>query len=395
MRLWRYCLAGFLFNWLVFVFWFVVPVRAVEFKASSTELALLQTASTAFYVLNCLYIGRLSDRVSRAFLARLSCAGAFVACALTVAVDSLAWLYVVVPILGIAGSIFWPSVQGALGAEAGPARVEKVIGWFNVSWSTGKAIGFAVAGALVARYGNSVALWIAAASAVPILLLYPGDKTVPREESHEAGAPDRDAFLTIGYVANFLAFGIGGVFQSQFIKYLEPMIADEERRKFFFGVFLGAMYGTQTILFVVLQRGAGWTYRRSLMYGSQLLCGLAAAAVTVLHGPGALLGAAALVGVGLGFANASSIYYSLHGPADHGKYAGLHEAVLGTGSFLVPLAGGVMADLFHDLRMPYWLVGAATVAAIVVEEAIYRRRLSSSSNRSMRKSAPSSSPGLK
>ena len=30
--------------------------------------------------------------------------------------------------------------------------------------------------------------------------------------------------------------------------------------------------------------------------------------------------------VGLGVANASSIYYSLHGPADHGKYAGLHEA---------------------------------------------------------------------
>ena len=40
MRLWRYCLAGFLFNWLAFVFWTVVPIRAVShYKASSTELA--------------------------------------------------------------------------------------------------------------------------------------------------------------------------------------------------------------------------------------------------------------------------------------------------------------------------------------------------------------------
>ena len=40
MRLQRYCIAGFLFNWLAFVFWTVVPIRAVGFNASSTELAL-------------------------------------------------------------------------------------------------------------------------------------------------------------------------------------------------------------------------------------------------------------------------------------------------------------------------------------------------------------------
>src|SRR6185295_11610321 len=213
----------------------------------------------------------------------------FAACALTVGVRSLGQLYLVVPLLGIAGSVFWPSVQGALGAEAGPSRVEKVIGWFNVSWSIGKAIGFAVAGLIVAKYGNSVALWIAAVSAVPVLLLYPGDKIIRWDGPQEHGTEDRGAYRTIGYVANFLAFGIGGVFQSQFIKYLEPVVADEERRKLYFGIFLGALYGTQTLLFVVLQRGAGWTYRRGLLYAAQLICGGAAVGVTVLPGPGPLL----------------------------------------------------------------------------------------------------------
>lgn len=375
MRLWRYCLAGFLFNWLVFVFWFVVPVRAVGFGATSTQLALLQTASTTFYVVNCLVMGRLSDRVSRALLARLSCVGAFVACALTVGVGSLHQLYLVVPLLGIAGSVFWPSVQGALGAEAGPSRVEKVIGWFNVSWSSGKAVGFVLAGWLVATQGSALTLWIAAAAALPVLLLYPGDKVTRWEESHETAASHREAFRTIGYVANFLAFGIGAVFQNQYYKYLEASaFADEEKRKFFFGVFLGAMYATQTLMFVVLQRGAAWTYRRSLLYATQLVCGAAAGGVTFLHGEGAILGAAAVVGAGLGFANASSIYYSLHGPSDHGKYAGVHEAVLGAGTILIPLAGGMMADHFGDLRMPYWLAGGMTVAALAVEEVVYRRR---------------------
>jgi MFS family permease len=375
MRLWRYCIAGFLFNWLAFVFWTVVPIRAVAFGASSTELALLQTASTVFYVVNSLFMGRLSDRVSRSLLARLSCAGAVAACSLIVVAGSLKFLYLVVPLMGLAGSVYWPSIQGALGAESGPGGVEKTIGWFNVSWSTGKTLGFVIAGWLVQTRGHSLTMWIAAAAALPILLLYPGDKVTRWEEAQESGTADRAVFRTMGYVATFLAFGVGAVFNSQFFKYIDfSGIGSVDDRKAFIGVFMGAIYATQTILFVVLQRGAAWTYRRSFLYGSQLLCGAGTAGVTLFTGPGPLLAAAALVGAGLGFANASSIYYSLHGPSDHGKYAGLHEAVLGSGTILVPLAGGMLADHLLDLRMPYWLAGAATLAAIALEETLYRRR---------------------
>lgn len=377
MRLWRYCLAGLLFNWLAFVFWTVVPIRAVGFNASSTQLALLQTASTFFYVLNSIFIGRLSDRVSRSMLARMACAGAIAACALTVYIGSLNLLFLVVPIMGIAGSVFWPSIQGAVGAESRPDQLDRTIGWFNVSWSVGKTVGFVIAGWLIANQGHGPTLWLAAASVLPVLLLYPGDKVV-RREGDPSGAPDRAAFRTVGYVANFLAFGVGAVFQNQFFKYLKGSgLARDWDTQTFFGIFLGVMYLTQTLLFVVLQRGAGWTYRRSLLYGTQLLCAVAAAGVTFVTGDAWILAAAGLVGLSLGFANASSIYYSLHGPAEHGKFAGVHEAVLGAGTILVPLAGGAMADLSRDLRMPYWLAGALTLAAVAVEEAVYRRRPSS------------------
>lgn len=378
MRLWRYCLAGFLFNWLGFVFWSVVPIRGDAFGASSTELALLQTASTVFYVANSLFMGWLSDRVSRAALAKIASVAAIVACLLVPRAESLMFLYFVVPLMGIAGGIYWPSIQGAVGAESGPARVEKAIGWFNVSWSIGKTLGFALgAGWLVATYGHSLTMDIAAAAALPILFIYPADRVVRWEETHESTTADRAAFRTIGYVANFLAFGIGTVFSSQFIKYLgSAHLEGIGDRRAFFGVFMGSIYAAQTLAFVVLQRSRVWTYRRVLLYGTQVVCGAAAASVTFLSGS-SLLAAAALVGLGLGFSNASSIYYSLHGPADHGKYAGVHEAVLGTGTVLVPLAGGILADQFHDLRMPYWLAGGATLLAIGIQEWVYYRRPSS------------------
>jgi MFS family permease len=97
-----------------------------------------------------------------------------------------------------------------------------------------------------------------------------------------------------------------------------------------------------------------------------------------------LLALALPVGVGLGFAYASSIYYSLHGSGEHGKYSGIHEAVLGAGNFALPLAGGALADALGDLRVPYALAGLAALVAVGVQEAAYRMSATRSSNRSMR-----------
>jgi MFS family permease len=197
---------------------------------------------------------------------------------------------------------------------------------------------------------------------------------VRRDGHHETGRFDTAVYRTIGYVANFLAFGVGNVFSNQFYKYAEKSGLGGGHAETLFGLVLGAIYGTQTLFFVVLQRGSRWTYRRALLYVTQLLAGAGAVAVTFVTSDAAILAAASLVGLGLGFANASSIYYSLHGPADHGKYAGVHEAVLGAGSFLVPLAGGALADLNHDLRMPYWLIGGLTLMVLLIQEIVYRRR---------------------
>jgi len=373
MRLWRYCLAGLLFNWAAFVFWYVLPIRALEFHASSTQLALLPTASSIVYVLNSLFSGGLSDRMSRSLLARLSTVVMIAVVLLTLCAGSLWGLFLVVPFMGFACSVYWPSIQGAIGAEAGSARLEKVLGWFNVSWSVGKTLGFLMGGWISTAQSVTSALWMAAGSALPVLLLYPRDQATPKETTHAEGSADRATFRTLGYVANFMAFGVGAVFQNQFVKLLNAAPVAGWTPSTFFGVFLGAIYGTQTLAFVVLQRGSGWAYRRSLLYAVQLLCGAAAVAVPFLTQDWQFFAAAALIGIGLGFANASSIYYSLHGPSDHGKYAGLHEAVLGAGSFLAPLAGGALADLSHDLRTPYWLAGGVMIAATAIQEGIYRR----------------------
>jgi len=375
MRLWRYCVAAFVYDFFVFVFWTAVPVRAEAFGASSTQLALLQTASSVPYVLNSLFVGGLSDRVSKSLLARAGCLIAALACVWTAQAHGLGPLFIGVLLLGLGASVFWPPVQSGLGSETDPARMDRALGTFNVMWSLGKTLGFAVAGKMIDDLGHAWVLWISAASAVAILPLYPGDTlAVSREPLPEGGREGRAAFRTMAYIANFAAFGVGAVLQNQFIKYLKASVRTEAvSLETFFGVFLGVVFLAQTAMFFFLQRGARWTYRRSWLYGAQLLSAACLGGLTLTTDPLTLLVLGPLVGAGIGFTYASSIYYSLHGPAEHGRFAGIHEAVLGSGSFLVPLAAGALADLSGDLRAPYWLAAGLSAASLALQERIYRR----------------------
>lgn len=374
MRLWAYCLAAFVYDWFVFVYWIAVPVRAEGFGASSTQLALLQAASTVPYVLNSLFIGRVADRMSKARLARVGCLVAALACIWTAHAPGLALLFLGAPLLGIGASIFWPPVQGGIGAESDPARMERALGLFNVMWSLGKALGFATAGALLGQVGHAWVLWIAAASAVAILPLYPADLPAARPAAPHAGHEDRAVFRTLAYVGNFAAFGIGATLQNQIVK----LFKSEVPLSFcgletFLGLFLGTVFLAQTLVFALLRGNSRWTYRRSWLYAAQAVSIAALVAVSLLRQPLLLLAVAPLIGGGIGFTYASSIYYSLHGPSDHGRYAGIHEAVLGSGSFLIPLAGGIAADLSGDLRSPYWVAAAVCAVAMAAQELIYRR----------------------
>jgi MFS family permease len=375
MRLRAYCWAGLIYDWLAFVFQAAVVIRAEELGASATELALLLAPYTVAYVLNSLFSGRLADRLSKSALARWGCVIAVAGCAIAALAPNVGLLFAATGVMGVAGSVYWPAVQGALGAETEPARMEQALGAFNVMWCIGKSLGFALAGWMSARLGHTWTLAAAGAAAVPILFFFPRDAARKAETAHEAGHPDRAAFRTMGYVANFFAFGVGATFGNQFIKYLSddlhPALAET---KTFFGLFLGTIFAAQAAAFFALQRSRAWTYRRAPLYLTQAVSAAAAFLVTATRNDAVVLAVAPFVGAGTGFAYASSIYYSLHGPADHGKYAGIHEAVLAAGAFLVPILGGHLADRTMNLRMPYWVAAGAALAGILVQEVVYRRR---------------------
>lgn len=396
MRLWRYCAGGFLYDWLVYVAWTVIPIRAEGFGATATQLSLLQASWSGLYIVSSLAMGLLADRVSKPALARLACLLALAACAALSRVADLGGLWLAIPLLSLGASMFWPAVQGAIGVETEPHRMEKALGLFNILWSLGKSLGFLMAGWMTGHLGPAHTMLAAAAAAGAIALFYPWRSGRPAPRSDPAASLDPSAFRLIAYIANFAVYGVGTILQNQFFKFLTATGRGQALfdRATFFGLFLGLIYLAQTAVFWAMQRNAAWAYRRAPLYATQIAVGATVLLVPWVRSDAVLLLLAAATGAALGFSYASSLYYSLHGPSEHGKFSGIHEAVLGAGALLT-LASGFLADLFGDLRLPYWIAAGTSLGAVAVQEAVYRTRARSSSNRSILKSAPSSSPGLK
>ena len=382
MRLFLYCLAGLVFDWLLYVVWTMVPLRADEFGATPFQLGLLQACSSIVYVTMCILLGRLADRAHRPLLARFGCLLMIGSCLILPLARNVWGLIAMMPLLGLSGAFFWPSIQAAIGAEAPARRLERDIGLFNVLWSIGKSLGYLSAGAMKqAHVTLSASLLLAAAGAAAVFCFYPfrdGPRASATDRPDDHADPSRRlAFLRMSWIANFAVFGVGATLGSQYIKWIKTGVSlDGLDPAFFFGLFLGSVFVFQTAAFVVLRMTRAWTYRAAPLFGSQA----ALAAVCLALGatsPWLILACAPFIGVGLGVGYASSIYYSLHTPAGHGKLSGLHEAILGAGNFLVPLAGGALA--WFDLRAPYWLCAFLCLAAVAAEGCVLRAAATTSS----------------
>jgi MFS family permease len=377
----RLLAASFLMDGSLYLILTAVPLKAVSLQAGPFVLGLLPVLSSGVYIVSALFFGRLSDRVSRTRMCRL---GAWIRALSAIGLTQarsvpalLAWM----PVLGIASALFWPGLQAAIG-EAYPERdLGRNLGAFNISWSGGKMLGFLCGGVIMASAGFAPALLLAAgATALAALFVparihragegAPAGAPAPEADSFAPGPQARRAWKRIGWSANFVLFGIGATLNYQYPKLLFALGFNGRD----FGLYLGAVYLFQTLAFVLLMRWGSWRFRLWPLLLSQTLTLGAVAGLGWLTSRPLILATAPLVGLGLGMSYTSSIYYSLFREGGAGRNTGIHESLLGTGTFLLPLLGGALAQATGGLRAPYVLC-ALVLAGIMVAEAGMARRV--------------------
>jgi MFS family permease len=341
-----------------------VPLRVIALEGGPLTLGLLPAVFATVYVFASLYFGRLSDRGGRLRFVRLGAVLMSLGAVLLWFAPGIAGIFLLLPVFSIGRGLFWPAFQAELSDRGLSSQLGRRAGWFNVAWSSGKMLGFWTAGHIAEAYGAASPLLLAAALGLIILPLVPRDRgPLVREEVVDdeeiRRAVDRKRFRLTAWTANFIGFGVAATLNYQFPKLFLSLGFGEGD----LGDFLGLVMFVQTLTFAGLGLRRGWEYRVAWVVLPML-----AGAVSVLGLFGAQAEVAFLLcAPGLGFffgvVYSQSLYHSLHQEAGPGKNAGIHEALLGAGSFLLPLAGGGAARLW-GLAAPYALCAVVTAVGV-------------------------------
>ncbi len=353
-----------------------LPLLAIKFGASESQLGALAAAQRVPYIILCVLFGALSDRSGPKVLATLAaCVLAGIYCNYPLA-TSVANLICLVPVTAVGVALFWPPVQAWV-RELPTASMGKRATRFNMAWSLGSTIGFLIGG-FIAERDERLPFWVCAGLMLVLLVLVratPGGSkpskrraAAARGGAHIPTHPLNDAFLYASWVANFAAFGSMGV-----IFFILPKLLKElDYSNWFFGVLLFSNGLSRTFTFFLMGQTERWHYRLRHVIAAQCASALGMLLIAASRHWAVLLLGVAAAGHACGVCYGASLTYCLRSAGNVGRRAGLHESILIMGSVSGASVGGYCAQ-YYGAETPYLISAAALALAVAIQGAMIAR----------------------
>ena len=349
-----------------------IPLLAMRLGATYDDLGVIGGVSAIVYAVGCLVSGHLSSRVGyRRMMTVCSIAMAFVLSLYPLA--SQVWHVVL-----LAGAVFlvlsgfWPPTQAWLGRGKDRRGLLLTLGRFNVCWSSGVMVGPAIGGRLFAagpHWPFAVGSGVVVIIFLAVLLVKVRETTVEPTADDSPAIPAAARFLPIAWIANFATFFATGNARALFPKLATDMGVGPAS----LGRLMSLIGMAQLFTFFLISRTERWQFRLSPLVASQVLgmAGLLCLAFGNSQGVFAigLMTQGALAGVTF----TASIFYSLFSEGAAARRAGFHEAIIGSGFFVGPLVGGIVAEHL-GARTPYLLCAAVILLAISAQTYVLKKR---------------------
>jgi len=369
--------APFLVDMLMGSITIAVPLLAISLGVSSFWLGILGSSPGLTYVSLCFLFGKLSEKWHRKNLLVL---GLFVyaAASLLLSFSSRIYhLYLSMLLLGIAGAMFWPSLEAWIAEKESKRTLMQKMALFNISWSTGFAMGPLIGGILFGMNFKLPFYFAFIVSIFVLLILFYKtpkisfatksksftDKTFISEDPPDSFS----LYIKISRMANFILCLCMGM-----IRYIFPKLATQlQISSSSLGLLMFIISLSQMFTFYGLGRVHQWHYRIFPLVLFQLIATVGLLIIFTTSSLSLFFLAFVLVGMGLGMTYSSSLFYSINVISQKGPSAAIHETVLMSGFLLGPLIGGVVAQEF-SLRAPYLAVAAIVVVGILIQILIKR-----------------------
>ena len=281
--------------------------------------------------------------------------------------------------LGI--GLTWPALEAIPSEHEPPARLQRLLGIYNVVWSAGSGLATFSGGIILERLGpRGIFLLPAALHAVQVALTVglerahrraggaarPGPQ--PGAESAAGAAPraepgpvPRAVFLRMAWIANPLAY----VAVNAIIPVIPGLAHKFALSPAWAGVFCSAWALARAAGFWVFWLWAGWHYRFRWLAGAYLAMVISFAVVLLGNHLGVLVAAQVVFGLCLALIYSSSLFYSMDVGETKGEHGGLHEAAIGAGLFGGPALGAASLYFFPGVTAANaWAVTAVLLGGL-------------------------------
>ena len=351
-------LAEFLHSYGVTIYSTCVYFYAVErFGASPAQCLWLSAGGGLIYVFISLLAGHLSEIWgARRLLVRMGGGCAFTALAglatlYLPAARSLWWLFLAMTAFNLTANQLWPAFESAVTRSPASAPLSRRVAAYNLTWASSSFAGFFCAPYVKAAGWTLVfvlpaGICLAAAGVVHFLAIRqeeigPSAAQTEPEASSEAAAVKRRArtLLHMAWIGNAMSYVA--------IFVLIPVLPTIVRiagvsTALGAAVLISVWTLARAAGFLLTWHWTGWHYSVRWMLGAYLL--MAISFIVVLSLPQVsvvLLAAQALFGLAVALLYSSSLYYAMHVSSGAGGHAGVHEALIGLGAAVGPLAGAL------------------------------------------------------
>ena len=355
-----------------------VPLMAISLGFSSLSLGILGSSSGLAYVSLCFLFGKLSERWHRKNLLMLG-SFLYVAASLLFSFSSQIYhLYLSMLLLGTAGAVFWPTLEAWIAEKESKRTLMQKMALFNISWSTGFAVGPLVGGIL---FGMNFKLPFYFASFVSVFVLLiifyktPKISFATKSKSStdktflsEGPSDSSPLYIGISRIANFILCLCLGM-----VRYIFPKLGTQlQISPSFLGLLFFILALSLMLTFYGLGRVHQWHYRIFPLALFQLIAAVGLVIIFIASSFPLFFLAFVFIGVGLGMSFSSSLFYSVNVTFQKGPSAAIHETVLMSGFLLGPLIGGAVAQKL-SLRAPYLAFAAIVVVGISIQLLLKRR----------------------
>lgn len=349
-----------------------VPLLAMEIGGTYDDLGGIRATGAVVYSLSCFIVGRFSDRVGYRRFMTLSGLTVSLLILGYLLVDRVWQLFLLGALTGVMLSGFWPCMQAWLGQGKDRGQLLGAVGRFNVSWSLGILVGPVLGGVLYAidpAKGFALGAGLVGCVFFALLLVRVREETAAGGERAEIttfAAARR--FLPVAWTANFATFFSVGVVRSLFPKLATDLGIGPE----LLGWLLAMIGLGQVIGFLLVSRTDRWQFRLGPLVAFQALAMVGLGAFAFGSHSGLFAAGMLTHGLLIGMTFTSSIFYSLHALGAGGKRTGIHEGIIGSGVFVGPLVGGLVAE-YVGARAPYLVAIGVQCCALALEVYLVKR----------------------